>query len=54
MTPGAEQAVAANGGQHIANALLQSSMRRIGEGAGYVLPVLRTPLELTEVPRDDR
>lgn len=39
--------------RHIANATLQKSMRKICEDSGYVLPVLCTPNELTEVPRDE-
>ena len=39
--------------RHIANATLQTSMRSICEGFGYVLPTLCTPIELTEVPRDE-
>ena len=39
--------------RHIANATLQTSMRTICEDAGYILPILCTPIELTEVPRDD-
>lgn len=34
--------------RHIANATLQRSMRRICEDAGYLLPVICTPLELVE------
>ncbi len=39
--------------RHIANATLQTSMRTICEESGYVLPILCTPIELIEVPRDD-
>lgn len=39
--------------RHIANATLQTSMRTICEDSGYVLPILCTPIELTEVPRND-
>ena len=39
--------------RHIANATLQKSMRTICEDSGYILPILCTPIELTEVPRDD-
>lgn len=39
--------------RHIANATLQNSMRSICEGSGYALPILCTPIELTEVPRDE-
>jgi hypothetical protein len=39
--------------RHIANATLQKSIRAICEGAGYALPILCTPIELTEIPQDD-
>lgn len=39
--------------RHIANATLQASMRTICQQSGYALPILCTPIELTEVPRDD-
>ena len=39
--------------RHIANATLQRSMRTICEESGYVLPILCTPIELTEAPRND-
>ncbi len=39
--------------RHIANATLQKSMRTVCENSGYALPILCTPMELTEVPRDE-
>jgi hypothetical protein len=39
--------------RHIANATLQKSMRTVCQDRGYVLPTLCTPIELTEVPRDE-
>jgi len=39
--------------RHIANATLQKSMRIVCEDLGYALPILCTPIELTEIPRDD-
>jgi len=39
--------------RHIANATLQKTMRKVCEDSGWVLPVLCTPIELTEVPRDE-
>ena len=39
--------------RHIANATLQKSIRAICEDSGYSLPVLCTPHELTEVPRNE-
>jgi len=39
--------------RHIANATLQTSLRTICEKSGYALPILCTPIELTEVPRDE-
>ncbi len=38
--------------RHIANATLQRSMRVICEDAGYMLPIICTPLELIEEQRD--
>jgi len=39
--------------RHIANATLQRSMRSTCENLGYALPILCTPIELTEAPHDD-
>ena len=39
--------------RHIANATLQRSMREICEDAGYILPIICTPLELIEEHRND-
>lgn len=39
--------------RHIANATLQTSMRTTCHKSGYALPILCTPIELTEVPRDE-
>jgi len=39
--------------RHIANATRQKSMRTICQESGYILPVLCTPIELSEVPNDE-
>jgi len=39
--------------RHIANATLQKSMKKVCEDSGLILPILCTPIELTEVPRDE-
>ncbi len=39
--------------RHIANATLQKSMRKVCESSGLILPILCTPLELTEAPQDE-
>jgi len=39
--------------RHIANATLQKSMRKVCESSGLMLPILCTPLELTEAPQDE-
>ena len=39
--------------RHIANATLQNALKKTCEACGYVLPVLCTPIELTEVPKNE-
>ncbi len=36
--------------RHIANATLQKTMQKVCEDSGWMLPILCTPIELTEVP----
>ncbi len=39
--------------RHIANAAIQNSLRRVCEDQGFLLPIICTPLELMEAPRDE-